>query len=99
MMDVSAARPVRSSRMRILLAAAFLLAACSHRTVTTTGGQRDKIDGSEGAVCGWGNQHDGESLPEPDGCDPGLTCCYPCGIDGCDSVCEDVPHGDCPELP
>ena len=62
-------------------------------------GQRERIDGSKGAVCGWGEQREGASLPEPDGCDHGLTCCYPCGIEGCDSVCEDVPHGECPELP
>ena len=86
--------------MRHLVALALvLLAACTHRSIDTGNGQRERIDGSKDAVCGWGEQREGASLPEPDGCDHGLTCCYPCGIEGCDSVCEDVPHGECPELP
>ena len=32
----------------------------------------------EGSVC----------MPGGDPCGAGLSCCYPCGIDGCDFVCE-----------
>lgn len=59
-----------------------------------------KHDGTAGAVCGWGEEHtDDRSLPAPGECQPGLTCCYPCGIEGCDDVCMDVHGGGCPKIP
>jgi hypothetical protein len=57
-------------------------------------------DGTAGAVCYWGHERsDTSSLPTPAECQPGLTCCYPCGIDGCDDVCMDVHGGGCPKIP
>lgn len=47
--------------------------------------------GKAGAVCRIGDQHTGSAVAVE--CGPGLNCCYPCGIDGCDSVCM---AGDCP---
>jgi hypothetical protein len=45
-------------------------------------------DGSEGAVCAWGERSDAPRRSTPlASCQPGLSCCYPCGIAGCDSVC------------
>ena len=52
-----------------------------------------KIDGTKGAVCQWGEQAMGgplqpsQPLPEPAHCAIGLSCCYPCGIFGCDHQC------------
>ena len=86
-------------------AIAIILAACgSGRTTGTmsSGGAGPppppgpKTDGTEGAVCGWGHRNT-ERHDAPAACQAGLQCCYPCGIDGCDSVCEAVT--DCPELP
>lgn len=47
-------------------------------------------DGRRGAVCSWGEYRGGEaaSYPEPRACRAGLSCCYPCGVGGCDSVCQ-----------
>jgi hypothetical protein len=57
-------------------------------------------DGTAGAVCYWDNERsDASSLPTPAECQPGLTCCYPCGIDGCDDVCMDTHGGGCPKIP
>ena len=47
--------------------------------------------GKAGDVCHIGRQHAGSAVAVD--CGPGLNCCYPCGIDGCDSVCM---AGDCP---
>ena len=45
--------------------------------------------GKHGDVCSYGERHpQGERLPAPAECGPGLQCCYPCGIQGCDSVCH-----------
>lgn len=41
--------------------------------------------GKEGAVCSIGEAHRGSAVAVA--CGPGLSCCYPCGIEGCDSVC------------
>lgn len=41
--------------------------------------------GTQGAVCAIGDEHRGSGVAVA--CGPGLSCCYPCGIDGCDSVC------------
>ena len=45
----------------------------------------DKTPG-EGQVCAYGARSAmvGKQAPK---CPTGLQCCYPCGIDGCDSVC------------
>jgi hypothetical protein len=32
-------------------------------------------------------------------CVAGLLCCYPCGIPGCQNVCQHQPSGVCPALP
>ncbi|CAN5216672.1 hypothetical protein BH11MYX1_BH11MYX1_28520 [soil metagenome] len=45
--------------------------------------------GGHGAVCAFGARHpSGGGLDAPTECGPGLQCCYPCGIAGCDSVCH-----------
>ena len=74
----------------------LLLAACGgkHPSSSTVdnGTANDKIGvGKEGDVCHVGRQHEGNAVAVE--CGPGLNCCYPCGIDGCDSVCR---VGDCP---
>lgn len=75
--------------LRFLMTAA-LVAACSSpakptsNVTTPTGGS----DSNHGAVCGLGGRHEHASdAPAPVECSAGLQCCYPCGIDGCDSVC------------
>jgi len=33
-------------------------------------------------------------------CGPGLSCCYPCGVDGCENACMSVePGAGCPAIP
>jgi hypothetical protein len=43
--------------------------------------------GKHGEVCAIGSRHARSNL-KPVTCGPDLSCCYPCGIDGCDSVCH-----------
>ena len=69
-------------RSLILLA---MLAACGSSHVTPANSQKPAT-GGEGAVCAVGKRHKGEGSAVE--CAPGLNCCYPCGIDGCDSVCQ-----------
>ena len=72
--------------MRLALLFSFVLAcgpaARSHDPATGT----SPTDGTQGATCAWGHRE-----PHPDtplaACHAGLSCCYPCGIDGCNSVC------------
>jgi hypothetical protein len=46
------------------------------------------VPGGAGTICHAGLRHPpGEPPPEVHPCAPGLQCCYPCGIEGCDSVC------------
>jgi hypothetical protein len=45
--------------------------------------------GKHGDVCALGRRHQpGEPHPKVVECGPGLQCCYPCGVQGCDSVCH-----------
>ena len=57
--------------------------------------------GKLGDICAYGTRRRG---PDDDGvgpsrpalqCEKGLICCYPCGIQGCDSVCKKT----CPAVP
>lgn len=86
--------------IRVLVACA--LAACGGKqtssptvdNATSTGNATtgDKPGtGKEGDVCHLGREHVGSAVAVD--CGPGLSCCYPCGIDGCDSVCMT----SCPE--
>ncbi|MFL5319212.1 MAG: hypothetical protein ACJ790_06110 [Myxococcaceae bacterium] len=52
------------------------------------GGVSPKLLG-HGEVCAYGRRHP-QSLQgqSPGECGEGLFCCYPCGVDGCDSVCH-----------
>jgi hypothetical protein len=101
--------------LALLLALLLPLAACSggtrsatpaNTTVTTTTTtttsdpppDRPHIDGTEGAICAWGERRT-DPAPRPEPCAEGLTCCYPCGIQGCDSVCTNVEGGMCPAYP
>lgn len=44
--------------------------------------------GKHGAVCRWNVPHQrAGGGPAPVECGPGLHCCYPCGIQGCDFTC------------
>ena len=73
--------------MRFALAF-FVLAACSHsseRKDPPPGGPR--TDGSHGAVCSWGHSQEAHADTPLAACQSDLSCCYPCGIDGCSSVC------------
>ena len=54
--------------------------------------------GKLGDVCARGSRgnRDEGSVSRPVlKCGPGLQCCYPCGIPGCDSVCKKA----CPRVP
>lgn len=57
--------------------------------------------GAVGDVCSWGERDrrdpDGEFLPDPHGCGPGLQCCGG-GPAGSTSHCRSAPEG-CPRLP
>lgn len=43
--------------------------------------------GGEGAVCRAGRNQPPDATVVVHACAEGLQCCYPCGIEGCDSVC------------
>ena len=44
--------------------------------------------GKRGDVCRWNVPHQNTGGPPyPVKCGPGLNCCYPCGIQGCDFTC------------
>lgn len=51
-------------------------------------------DGRAGSVCRWGEHHPYGPVAQ---CKPGLLCCYPCGIRGCDWRCTDALT--CPAYP
>jgi hypothetical protein len=44
--------------------------------------------GTHGQICALGSRHPEDASVTPVECGPGLQCCYPCGIQGCDSVCH-----------
>ncbi|MEM9074269.1 MAG: hypothetical protein AAGE52_37595 [Myxococcota bacterium] len=63
-----------------------------------------RTDGTEGAVCQWGESelrgHDPSlRVPEPQPCQQGLTCCYSGGIAGLSSTCRSVAATGCPRFP
>ncbi|MDQ3032557.1 MAG: hypothetical protein M3Y87_09090 [Myxococcota bacterium] len=67
-------------------------------------GTLPRHDGSEGAVCAWGERHQtgqaGEYVvPEPRACRAGLACCYGGGIPGLSSSCMRVGRRRCPAFP
>lgn len=83
-----APRP-RGPRARMLVLLAALLTACgagAGSPDTTPRHGEAPVDRSGPAghdeVC---SAYDG-SFERP--CAAGLSCCYPCGVDGCDSVCH-----------
>jgi hypothetical protein len=56
---------------------------------SSTGGGGGSNNGTvtgEGQVCGYGSRSAMANAQAP-ACPAGLKCCYPCGIEGCDSVC------------
>jgi len=50
-----------------------------------------KSSGGVGDPCG-------PSLASSPDCNPGLLCCYPCGVAGCDNVCTVPIDGQCPQF-
>lgn len=68
------------------LAPLFLLLAlgcgAAHSAEARSGGESDTAVAQHDEVC---SSYDG-SVSRP--CAAGLECCYPCGTDGCDSVCH-----------
>lgn len=61
---------------------------------------RERVDGSEGALCGWGERRaDATRRPRPAPCRSGLRCCTAGGAAGSDSVCMALPDGRCPAYP
>ena len=73
--------------MRLALLA-LLVAACSHAAKHTDDPPPGpRTDGSHGAVCSWGHGEQAHPDTPLAACQSGLSCCYPCGIDGCSSVC------------
>ena len=77
--------------MKSIFIALFLVACGGKQTPAPVGDNTKPAVGNEGAVCAIGRQHQGSAVAVE--CGPGFNCCYPCGIDGCDSVCM---AGDCP---
>jgi hypothetical protein len=55
-----------------------------------------RADGTEGAICSWG-ENSGHRGEKTTACGEGLTCCYGCGIPGCNSTCMKVTS--CPKYP
>lgn len=66
--------------MRALLVTLVLVAGCGSKTPSTNG----QASGGPGAIC---SCHDREPDCVAVTCQAGLSCGYPCGIDGCHSVC------------
>lgn len=81
-----------------LLAVTLALVACSSpsKPVTTSppsnlaspsDADESKL-GNHGAVCQLGRRHENTAgAPKVVECSEGLSCCYPCGIQGCDFKC------------
>lgn len=72
----------------------------SGTTATGSGsGASESPTGNLGAVCACGDGPDGADLaPDctPVKCSEGLVCGYPCGIEGCNSVCMTQADADMP---
>jgi hypothetical protein len=49
-------------------------------------------------ICVKGTGDVGSPCQSPTDCNPGLLCCYPCGVAGCDSVCTVPLDGQCPQF-
>jgi hypothetical protein len=78
--------------IRALALALACVAACrGHEAApaSPTATAKQKPIGQHGDVCALGNRprEDNAKVAVVE-CGPGLACCYPCGIDGCDSVCH-----------
>lgn len=70
------------------------------RPVERVAPREPRPDGTEGAICGWGQRRaDYATLPTPTPCRAGLTCCSAGGAAGSDAVCMRVAAGDCPRYP
>lgn len=66
----------------------------------SSGSSGDSSDSSSSG--GGGGIGEGESCQDdPDGCKPGLLCCYPCGIPDCENKCiqPDPQTQMCPQFP
>jgi hypothetical protein len=80
--------------MRQTLLVVVLFAACGGPRSTAPGGgtagggdgSGSATTGGEGAICAVGAQNQDPNA-QAVACAEGLECCYPCGIEGCDSVC------------
>ncbi len=77
--------------MRMLLVSvAGLLIGCARTRPATSSGEPVDHDTSapagEREICRVGRAHSGPDVKARP-CAQGLECCYPCGVDGCDSVC------------
>lgn len=76
---------------RFALVAMVVLAGChtgrpepAHATASDS--DTGSAVGGPGTICALGERSQGSDRQAHE-CNPGLTCCYPCGIPGCDSVC------------
>jgi len=63
----------------------LVLAACGGSRSEPPTAPTPPTAGDVGAVCSCGRQSEGKCTAVD--CKAGLVCSYPCGIDGCDSVC------------
>jgi hypothetical protein len=58
------------------------------------------VDTSNGTECSTGDGGAGTLCGSDFECAPGLKCCYPCGIPGCENQCmTPAPDGHCPLFP
>lgn len=77
--------------MKTILLALFFAACGGKQTPAPAADTAKPATGKQGDVCAIGREHEGSAVAVT--CGPGFNCCYPCGIDGCDSVCM---AGECP---
>ena len=79
---------------RAPLILALLVVGCSGASTPPAGpgsgsgsGTAAVTPGGEGTICRAGEHRGPDNPVEARPCEEGLQCCYPCGIQGCDSVC------------
>lgn len=83
--------------IKLAVTVVVLLVSCGPRSSRPA--QDQPGTGDVGAVCGCGGREGQEACVEV-ACKPDLVCGYPCGVDGCDSVCmTKATHDESKNLP
>jgi hypothetical protein len=89
--DTHSALSNRGARLALgLLLAAALTGGCAGEHGKQRGVKEPPGSiAEEGRVCRYGSLAPVPEEPPPP-CPEGLSCCYPCGVEGCDWVCADA---------